>query len=160
MIQIKNIEVVKSGVRLYKDFSVDISTEENWVISGPNGSGKTTLLEALAGILHFPHGEIHYDFITGVTWEERYKQKRALITYIPTNALHSFLNGSQDLYYQQRYYGIGDQKVPLVRDFFENGNDWLTTLDIPSSLSITHLFDIEVTRLSNGQLKKLLLLKM
>jgi molybdate transport system ATP-binding protein len=32
-------------------------------------------------------------------------------------------------------------------------------LDIPSSLSITHLFDIEVTRLSNGQLKKLLLLK-
>ena len=144
---------------MYRNFSLTIPSKENLLISGSNGCGKTLLLEALAGTLHFPQGEIYYDFITGRTWEARYAEKRKYITYIPTNSLQNFLNGSEDLYYQQRYYGIGDQKAPLVKDLFGRGIDVLQKLDIPPSLSIEHLFDIEVTRLSNGQLKKLLLLK-
>src|SRR5688572_14236087 len=109
MIAIKDISIVKSGITLFKDFSWNISLNQNWVISGRNGSGKTLLLEALAGILHFPQGEIQYDFIEGETWQDRYDEKRKLITYIPAHALHTFLKGSHDLYYQQRYYEIGDE---------------------------------------------------
>ena len=159
MIELRNITVSKAGTKLYRDFSLKIPSDENWLISGSNGSGKTLLLEVLAGILHLSQGETFYEFIAGETWEERYTEKRKHITYIPTTALHSFLSGSEDLYYQQRYYGIGDQKVPLVKDLFERGGELLKLLNIPASLSIEHLLNVEVTRLSNGQLKKLLLLK-
>jgi len=122
MIQIKQIDVTKAGVKLFSDFSLDIPSDESWLIAGPNGSGKTVLLEVLAGILHLAHGEILYDFVVGETCEERYAEKRKNITYVPTNALQSFISGSEDLFYQQRYYGIGDQKVPLVKDLFERGS--------------------------------------
>src|SRR5688572_13428513 len=159
MIAIKGIDTIKSGVRLLKNFSWQILSNENWVIAGPNGSGKTILLEALAGTLHFPKGEIQYDFIKGNTWQERYDEKRRLITYIPAHALHTFLKGSHDLYYQQRYYDIGDEEVPTGRDLLGLHVKTLKELEIPNSLSIEHLLDIKVTRLSNGQLKKFLLLK-
>ena len=80
MIAIKDISIVKSGITLFKNFSWESSSDENCVISGRNGSGKTLLLEALAGILHFPQGEIQYDFIKGETWQDRYEEKRGLIT--------------------------------------------------------------------------------
>ena len=159
MIAIKNIDIIKSGITLFKNFSWDSSSNENWVISGRNGSGKTLLLEALAGILHFPHGEIQYDFINGETWQERYEEKRRLITYIPAHALHTFLKGGHDLYYQQRYYSIGDEEVPTVGDLLGVSSEKLKALDIPEGLSVAHLLNIKLTRLSNGQLKKFLLLK-
>ena len=159
MIAIKNIDIIKSGITLFRNFSWDSSSNENWVISGRNGSGKTLLLEALAGILHFPRGEIQYDFIKGETWQERYEEKRRLITYIPAHALHTFLRGGHDLYYQQRYYDIGDEDVPTVGDLLGVSPEKLNVLDIPESLSVAHLLDIKLTRLSNGQLKKFLLLK-
>lgn len=159
MIAIKNIDVTKSGKKLFTGFSWSIDTDENWIITGPNGSGKTLLLEILSGMAHVPTGEIHHDFICGDTWDDRYAQKKQKITYIPSHALHTFLMGYQDLYYQQRYYGIGDERMPLVKDVFGENVAGLNELDIPSSLSIGHLLDLEVTRLSNGQLKKLLLLR-
>jgi molybdate transport system ATP-binding protein len=159
MIAIKNIDIVKSGIKLFNNFSWDSSSNENWVISGRNGSGKTLLLEALAGILHFPQGEIQYDFIKGETWQERYEEKRKLITYIPAHALHTFLKGGHDLYYQQRYYDMGDEKGPTARDLLSIPAEKLKDLGIPESLCIDHLLDIKLTRLSNGQLKKFLLLQ-
>src|SRR5687768_1863783 len=159
MISIKSIDIIKSGVRIFKNFSWESSSNENWVISGRNGSGKTLLLEALAGILHFPQGEIQYDFIKGETWQERYEEKRRLITYIPAHALHTFLKGGHHLYYQQRYYDIGDEEIPAVGDLLDVSSEKLKALDIPDSLSVANLLDIKLTRLSNGQLKKCLLLK-
>ena len=159
MIEIKNVDVTKSGKKLFTNFSWSINTEENWIITGANGSGKTLLLEILSGMVHVPRGEIHHDFIYGDTWDARYSQKKQKITYIPSHALHTFLMGYQELYYQQRYYGIGDKRMPLVKEVFGEKVAVLNELDIPSSLSIQHLLNLEVTRLSNGQLKKLLLLK-
>ncbi|HKZ36670.1 MAG TPA: ATP-binding cassette domain-containing protein, partial [Chryseolinea sp.] len=159
MIRVKNIDVVKSGTKLYRNFSWEISDNENWVITGRNGTGKTLLLEALAGILHLPNGAIEYDFVTGETWDERYADRRKKITYVPAHALHTFLNGSHELFYQQRYYGLGNEKIPTVTEVLGNSLKRLYDLKIPSSLSIAPLLDLQVTRLSNGQLKKVLLIK-
>lgn len=159
MIEIRNIDVLKSGVRLFENFSWDVKAGEHWVITGANGSGKTTLLEVIAGVLHIPKGNLHFDFIEGHSWDERYAARRKKIHYIPTHAIQSFLNNDHGLYYQQRYYGIGDERVPTVRDVFGAGTVKLNDVIVPGSFSIDNLMDLEVTRLSNGQLKKVLLLK-
>lgn len=159
MIEIKNVDTLKSGQKLYKNFSWRIDNADNWIITGRNGSGKTLLLEMLSGKVHIPSGEVFYDFITSESWDDRHAQKKQKITYIPSHALHTFLNGNQDLYYQQRYYGIGDERIPLVKELLGESLQKLDELDIPPSLSIERLLNIEVTRLSNGQLKKLLLVR-
>jgi len=158
MIHLRNIDFIRAGKKLYENFSWIIETNENWIITGPNGSGKTFLLEMLSGNAHVPKGEISYDFVKGKTWDERFAEKRRMITYIPTHALHAFLHGP-DLYYQQRYYGIGDEHGLTVKDVLGENIMKLKEFDIPSSSSIEHLMDVEVTHLSNGQLKKLLMLK-
>jgi molybdate transport system ATP-binding protein len=159
MIEIKNIDTIKSGLQLFNSFSWTIYPDQNWVISGLNGSGKTHLLEALAGLLHFRKGKIEYDFIQGESWDQQYSQKRRFITYIPTHALQNFVSGSSDMYYQQRYYDIGDERTPTVKSLLGDGVENIHRLNLPASLSVTHLLNVEVTRLSNGQLKKLLLVK-
>lgn len=158
MIEIRNAVVIKSGNKLFDNFSWTINDGEHWVITGPNGCGKTTLLEMISGAVHLPHGEIVYSFIEGDTWDERYPQRKRKIHYIPANAIHTLLGETQDLYYQQRYYGIGDEHIPLVVDILGKAKEEIN-LPIPESFAIDHLMNVEVTRLSNGQLKKVLLLK-
>ena len=159
MIEIRNAVVIKSGNKLFDHFSWKIKDGEHWVISGPNGSGKTTLLEIISAAVHLPQGELTFSFIDGDTWDERYAQRRRKIHYIPAHAIHTLLSDVQGLYYQQRYYGIGDERIPLVKEVLGTSGEEIKNLPIPESLSINHLLNLEVTRLSNGQLKKVLLLK-
>ncbi|MEO8474046.1 MAG: ATP-binding cassette domain-containing protein [Chryseolinea sp.] len=159
MIELKHIHAARSGIKLFTDFSWKIDDGENWLITGPNGSGKTVLLELLAGHLHVTQGSIDIDFIHGVDWDERYLEKKRKIHLIPAHAVQSLLRQHQDQYYQQRYFGIGDERTPLVRDILGGGNLRLESLELPESFSIQALLDLELTRLSNGQLKKVLLIR-
>jgi len=159
MIEIRNADVVRSGLRLYHNFNWQINEGEHWVITGPNGSGKTMLLEMLAGMVHLPKGEIHYDFIAGNSWDERHAERKRKIHHIPTHALQTFLRNDPNLYYQQRYYTMTSDDVVTVRQILGEGAEQLHTLPMPANLSIAHLLDVDVTRLSNGQLKKVLFCK-
>ena len=159
MIELKNVDAIKSGCKLFNNFSWRIGAGEHWVICGNNGCGKTMLLEIISGAVHIPKGEVHFSFIEGVSWDERYIERRRKIHYIPAHAIQSFLSETQGLYYQQRYYGIGDEMVHMVRDILGENVSALHSFNIPDSLSIQHLLDLDVTKLSNGQLKKVLLLK-
>ena len=158
MIGIQNASVVKAGKTLFKNLSWTIQPGEHWVITGPNGSGKTLLLELLAGVAHPSQGEVIYSFITGSTWQERYDQRRQNIHYIPAHAIQSFLQ-NYELFYQQRYYSIGDERTPKVKDLFGDNLQHLHDLNFPESFNIDALLDLDVTRLSNGQLKKVLILR-
>lgn len=158
MIEIRNVDVMKAGRALLKNFSWRIGPGENWIIEGSNGSGKTLLLEVLSGKLHATRGEIHYDFIKGTTWDERFSERKRSITYIPAHALRLFIDG-HDLFYQQRYYAFDNSRGPTVRDVLSDDFDNMTALDLPQGMSLTSLLDVEVSRLSNGQLKKLLIIK-
>lgn len=158
MIEIRNADVLKSGIRLLHGINWHIKEGEHWLVTGSNGSGKTTLLEMIAGIVHAPKGEIHYGFVEGKSWDERYAERKKKIHYVPAQAIQSLLH-DRGLYYQQRYYGIGDEQVPLVRDVLGAKVHELGHLRIPESLSIDHLLPLEVNRLSNGQLKKVLFVK-
>lgn len=158
MIQVSNISVVKSGIHLFKNLNWRIDEGEHWVIQGDNGNGKSILLEVLAGTVHIPEGTVVYDFIKGETWEERFQERKNKISFIPTQAIQSFLTGIPNLYYQQRYYA-SNETTATVRSVLGDDLDKLRSLQIPVHFDITRWLDVELTRLSNGQLKKVLILK-
>jgi molybdate transport system ATP-binding protein len=158
MIVITNASIMKAGKKLFQNLTFSVRDGEHWVITGANGSGKTLLLEVLAGTAHPATGEVYYDFISGATWEERYNQRRQKIHYIPAHAIQSFLQ-NYELFYQQRYYSIGDERIPKVKDLFGENLQRLHDLNLPESFNIEALLDLDVTRLSNGQLKKVLILR-
>lgn len=159
MLEFINVDAGRPGVTLLRNFSWRIAAGENWVVQGDNGGGKTLLLELLAGKIHHTSGEVRIDFIDGTTWDERHAQRKQHIHYVPTHAVQSLLKQDQHQYYQQRYYSIGDERQTTVRNLLGHPAEALTTLHLPAEFSIENLMDVEVNRLSNGQLKKLLLIK-
>ncbi|HMJ70258.1 MAG TPA: ATP-binding cassette domain-containing protein [Cyclobacteriaceae bacterium] len=160
MIELSGVDSVKSGQKIFQDFNWKINDGEHWVITGPNGCGKTSLLEVLSGHQTVQHGSVGYDFITGSTWDERFEQKRRLIQYIPAQAAHVLVPATGDLYYQQRYYSIGDEiHVTKVRDFLRGDLHHFQTKDLPATFNLEPLLDREIKWLSNGQLKKVLILQ-
>lgn len=160
MIELRSIHTIKSGKPVFQDFSWKINSGEHWVVTGPNGSGKTSLLEVLGGRHHAQKGSVDYDFITGTTWEEQFEQKRQLIQYIPAHSAQALLPKETDGYYQQRYYSIGDEiKHIRVRDILQGDVHHFLSLDIPPTFDIDPLLDREIKHLSNGQLKKVLILQ-
>lgn len=158
MIELHNITVQKSGRKLFNNFNFQIRDNEHWLIQGPNGGGKTILLELIANQISPAAGEVKYSFINTEDWQERYHQIRKFIRLIPAQALHHLLRGHHELFYQQRYYASGEEDFPKVRDLLSqdihSGN-----LNFPASFNIDHLFDLELIRLSNGQLKKVIILQ-
>jgi len=160
MIQVRNIHTIKSGRAIFDNFSWTINNGEHWIINGPNGSGKTSLLEVISGRQHAQSGSVEYDFLTGTTWDEQFEQKRQFIQYIPAHAIHSLIPDKADLYYQQRYYSIGDEiSQTKVRDLLTGDVHHFNSLEIPPSFDLEPLLDREIKRLSNGQLKKVLILQ-
>ena len=159
MIEVNNVTISQSGKKLFQNFNWKINGDESWIIKGANGSGKTSLLELLAGVIHPVEGDINYSFISGVSWEERYQQRKQKIHYLPVDAALSQIN-QHDLFYQQRYYSLGDEFVPTVKELLgEEVVNQIQRFNFPASLSIDHLLNLKVTRLSNGQSKKVMILK-
>jgi molybdate transport system ATP-binding protein len=159
MIELRKISILKSGQKLFDDFSFKIEQGDNILISGDNGSGKTMLLEIIAGVIPVTHGEVQYGFVTGTSWEERYQQRKRAVHYISADAALTHIH-QHDLFYQQRYYSLGDEFVPTVKDFLgEDTVKQIQKMDFPSSLSIDHLLHLKLTTLSNGQQKRVMILQ-
>ncbi|HTJ50366.1 MAG TPA: ATP-binding cassette domain-containing protein [Cyclobacteriaceae bacterium] len=159
MIHINNVTVIKSGEKLFENLNLELEETNHYLITGPNGSGKTILLELIAGNIHAAAGEIQYDFIEGSNWEERYWDRKQKVQLIQTHAVEKLTHLTGETYYQQRYYSIENTITTRVKDVLGETIKDLDTQDFPPSMHIESLLEVEVNRLSNGQLKKVLLLQ-
>jgi molybdate transport system ATP-binding protein len=63
------------------------------------------------------------------------------------------------MFYQQRYYEIESTDKVTVRHYLSAALDKLQSLQLPHSFQINQLLDLELSRLSNGQVKKIVILK-
>ena len=159
MIELQAVSVLKSGKKLFEEFSFRVEKGEHWVIQGDNGSGKTTLLQLLGGALPPFSGRVHHRFLEGDDWDTRYRERKEKIHFIPTHWLQLFLSGFDGLFYQERYYSVEEIDLPKVRDIFGENIHRLPSLKIFKSFDIDGMLDLHVTRLSNGQLKKVIILR-
>jgi molybdate transport system ATP-binding protein len=158
MIELSEVTVKRGGITLLNNITWKIEEGQNWVIRGVNGSGKTLLLELLTGHLSPTQGAINYSFVQDGSWDEKQQSRLKNILYIPANAIQDFL-GNQDLFYQQRYYTLGDEQTPTVLQILGSSYSKLDAFSFPESFQIRNLLPLPITKLSNGQLKKVLILK-
>ena len=57
-IELENVRVTEGGQDILKDFTLDLSTEGAYLVTGAPGSGKTTLLRVIMGLRRPDEGRI------------------------------------------------------------------------------------------------------
>jgi molybdate transport system ATP-binding protein len=158
MIQLRQVTVQIHHSTLWDNFSITFEDGVNYLIHGSNGCGKTTLLKLLSGQMRPKSGEVSYSFIPeDGDWDERYQLRKQLVHFRPTHALHEVIR-SHEFFYQQRYYTI-EGESQTARAYLGDRVDQLSAMRFPDSFNIEPLLDLELTRLSNGQIKKVIILK-
>ena len=114
-------------------------------IIGPNGSGKTVLAQAIAGELPVS-GE--------VTEDDKFLKKR----FVPFHSSLSLSNG-QAVYRQQRWNKIDTELLPKVSDELQKCEDPGLALTLLETFGLGNLVDSFVINLSNGEQRKLELVR-
>lgn len=150
MITLTNVSCVYEGEKIpsIKHVNLSIETGEFITIIGPNGAGKTTLLETINGLLHST-GDIT---IMGLNLKNQGTTIRERIGYVPQeftcDSLTPFL--VRDVILMGRYGKIGLLRSPGKKDH----QIIMNTMEF---LSIQHLKDMPVGKLSGGQLQKVMI---
>jgi len=159
MIQLNKVTVAVRDHLVFHELNGNFESGISYLVEGRNGVGKTTLLQLIAGKIQPKTGSVQHDFIDdSLSWDEKYNLRKKYIHYIPTHALHELVNG-HELFYQQRYYTIEENPSPtIVRSYLGQHLQHLDRLQLPASFKVHHLLDLDLTRLSNGQVKKIIIL--
>lgn len=159
MIQLKEVTAAVYDQHLFNALNLCLESGISYLVEGNNGAGKTTLLKLMAGKIQPRSGFVEYDFIDhGLSWDEKFDLRNRYIHFVPAHTLHELMS-APELFYQQRYYTIENTPLPTVRDFLGDRLLNLSDLQLPDSFQTAHLLDLELTRLSNGQVKKVVILK-
>ena len=161
LINFENITARRTGRLVFPKTNFAIPPATCIGIAGKNGSGKTTFLSIIAGKLPIIEGKVLKDenqLISSLCHLVEFNMFKLLPIFI-------------EHYYQQRYHAYGPEAFPKVWDFLinkrnifietplkdeafeEQVNDWLIFFGIES------LKNVSVIQLSNGEQKRLMLIK-
>jgi len=155
ILRVENLQVTLSVKKILRDISLEITAGEQWAVSGEAGTGKTVLAHTLAGHHHF-QGLLDLPDIEGAAWEN---------DVVVVDLQHRFrdLQNQTNFYYQQRYNAFDSEATRTVfedlADFPENPNGWFSKKELLEIFHITELLDEPLIQLSNGENKRLQILK-
>lgn len=151
-ISIDNVSVLLGGKQILQKINLSTQNEEHWAIIGPSGSGKTTLAKAICNAIFF-RGNID------ITYETNTESKPNVILI---EQQHRFKNKSnvENFYYQQRYNSTDkedavtvEQELNLAATNTHEKEKWI------AFFSIEHILNKPLIQLSNGENKRLQLVK-
>jgi molybdate transport system ATP-binding protein len=159
MISLSDISFSYPKNAAFNHFDLKLERDTHYLLTGLNGEGKTTLLKLLSGMLAPVNGKVKYELLDeSLDWDAKYEWRKKNIHYLPVQSIHDLVS-QHELFYQQRYYNIEAVEIPTVRSFLGAHSQAIDALQLPDSFQLESLFDVEITRLSNGQVKKVLILK-
>jgi molybdate transport system ATP-binding protein len=155
LLKIERLQVNMNGKAIFRDVSLEIKQGEQWVIFGAAGTGKTLLAHTLAGH-HAYGGRIDFPFLP-----ESGSDKIVMVV----DQQHRFrdLRNQTGFYYQQRYNAQdAEATITVAQDleaFDENGTGYVTKAGLLETFQLAPLLDEPLIRLSNGENKRLQILK-
>jgi molybdate transport system ATP-binding protein len=148
---VSNITAKQFGKTVLNDISFTIHEQEQLAIVGSGGSGKTSLAKAIAGLL-FTSGTVQF-LRNNTTY-------KPVITYVSQLETLKNLSNVTDFYYQQRFNSTENEDSLTLFQELSRDNDnqhdityWLDTF------SLNHRTHSPLLQLSNGELKKMQLIK-
>ena len=143
--KVENLVVSRSGKNVLDEISFSLYKKESLAIIGHSGSGKTLLGLALAKKI-FYRGEIQYP-----------NDANCKIVFV--GQLHHFKNlqHTNDLYYQQRFNSYDTEETETVAQSL--GENLKVAEVFLKEMGIEYLRDERLIQLSNGENKKLQILK-
>ena len=144
-LKVENLSINRSGHPVLDAISFSLDRNESLAITGPSGSGKTLLGLALAQKI-FYQGKIQF--------ADSLKNK---ITWIEQQHHFKNLQHTSDLYYQQRFNAYDTEETETVAQSL--GKDLEVAKELFHEMKIEYLTDERLIQLSNGENKKLQLLK-
>ena len=145
ILRVENLAINRSGKNVLNGISFSLYKNESLAIIGPSGSGKTLLGLALAKKI-FYRGEIQF-----------VNDANRKIVFV--EQLHHFKNlqHTNDLYYQQRFNSYDTEETETVAQSL--GENLKPAEVFLKEMGIEHLRDERLIQLSNGENKKLQILK-
>ena len=137
------------GAKVLNDISFTLAEDDCLAIVGPVGSGKTTLAKALSGRL-FRTGSVYF----------KSRTNRDHPSILLVEQQHHFKNRSnmQDFYLQQRFNSADSGDAYTIREELSNEDEELVAYWL-GFFMLGHLIDKPLVTLSNGENKRLQLVK-
>ncbi|MEJ2740844.1 MAG: ATP-binding cassette domain-containing protein, partial [Dehalococcoidia bacterium] len=136
-------QFVSKNVNLLQDISLTIKPNEFVAIVGGSGSGKSTLLKALTGFVPASNGSV---LINGDDLYSNFDAHRTQFGFVPQeDIIHKELTVYEALDYSARLRLPADTSA---EDRKKRVNEVLATLDL------TERKDLQIKKLSGGQLKR------
>ena len=137
------------GSKVLTDISFSLTEDDCLAIVGPVGSGKTTLAKALSGRL-FRTGSVYF----------KSRTNRVHPSILLVEQQHHFKNRSnmQDFYLQQRFNSADAGDAYTIREELSNEDEELVAYWL-GFFMLGHLIDKPLVTLSNGENKRLQLVK-
>lgn len=136
-------QYVSKDLNLLKDIDISIKPMEFVALVGMSGAGKTTLLNALSGYWPASEGQV---LVNGINLYEYYEFFRNDIGYVPQeNIVHNELTPASSLDYVARL------RLPPDTTVAERG---MIVDEVLKNLELTERRDIQISKLSGGQVKR------
>lgn len=161
----RNITIRNFNKLVLQDLNFDLVKGQHWALIGKSGSGKSTLLDAIAGKTSFSHGEVRYpavdQYIQDHHAEDPFFNRFKLISQVSSR--HNFRSLSHsNFYYQQRFNSTDSEDCDTVEQYLSsinlyNSSSLWTFERVTERMSLAHLLDKQLIKLSNGETKRLLL---
>ena len=138
--RVSHLSAAYGAFEVLADISFEIASDECLAIVGPMGSGKTTLAKALSGRL-FRKGDVWFQgsFVLFVEQQHHFKNRSNI----------------SEFYLQQRFNSSDSEDSYTVREELAG----LEVVEWISVFGIDHLLDKPLLQLSNGENKRLQIVK-
>jgi molybdate transport system ATP-binding protein len=167
LLSIQHVTVRYLNNILFKNLNFTVNKGEHWAITGKSGSGKSALLQTIAGRFNITGGEIRYyffeEYLVNTKINDDTLTHHKLIALVESKHHFRNLSNTTEFYYQQRYNSSDSEDSLTIKQYLAgiksigDEHHYWTTEKVVNTLNLNGLYNKQLTKLSNGETKRLML---
>ncbi|GAA0878647.1 ATP-binding cassette domain-containing protein [Algoriphagus jejuensis] len=165
LIKIQSAKILHGGTQFFENLIFCWEKGQHWAIVGNSGKELTAFLETLRGHTVVRSGEILRPFAQEYSLQKKSDGQvhsyRDLIAYVSQRYELKNRSNQQNFYFQQRFNSSEAEKTETVSEYLskaQTSHDGSWTVEkVSQILTLDHLLDRSLLKLSNGETRRLVL---